>query len=285
MIASACLGALPSGTGAASGPDAPELVWPASGATVNADVPQVFTIGTVDPDGDPYTGTVTVRNASTGNVVFTFTTAPAPSGGHSSGSPGLPFAPGSYTWTASASDIHGNSSPAAPSQPFTIAGASDAGGGAMNGSMSFTQPIPAAVNTSSPLTTPACTPTRFSLSGVSAASVISLAQTAFAGPVTLTGSGGSPCETAALGTGALQLSAEGLGVATSMLDCSALAGTYTRSVTDLNAVVSGSCTINSRSESVTLDVRVQLLPANGGGAAQPITAADFDGAFVVSPAT
>lgn len=283
FVASIALGALTPAAWANSAPAAPALIWPSSGATINADTPQVFTIAADDPDEDAYTGNVTIRNAA-GDVIFRFVTLPAPSGQHSSGTPLLSFPPGSYTWTASATDVHGNEGPQAPSQPFTIAGASDLGGGSVTGSMSFTQPIPRSIDSGSPLTPPACATTAFSVSGFSAAGIATLAQTAFVGPFTFSGSGGSTCETAALGSGSLQLSLHGVGVASATLDCPTLSGGYTRTGTDMHAVLGGTCTINERTDSLILDLRVELVPTGGGGT-QPTTATRFDGAYLVSPAT
>jgi hypothetical protein len=251
-------------------------VWPTAGATISSNAPQFFTIQASDPNGDPYTGTVTVRNATTGQVVYSFSTAPAASGQQSSGAPPIPFQPGSYTWMASATDVFGSTGPQAQSQAFTVAGAPDLGGGAVTGAMSFTEPIQA-------LNQP-CAQTSFTLSGTSGASVISFTETEFTGLVTFSGSGGGSCETFGRGSGSIQLSAQGLGITATTLSCPTLLGNYTRVGTDLSAVVTGSCSINGQADSLSLDVRVELVPTSGG-ASQPTTAADFEGGFAVSAAT
>jgi hypothetical protein len=114
--------------------------------------------------------------------------------------------------------------------------------------------------------------------------VISFTETEFTGPVTLSGSGGGSCETLGRGSGSLQLSAQGLGITATTLSCPTLSGNYTRLGTDLSAVVTGSCSINGQTDSLSLDVRVELVPISGG-VNQPITVADFEGGFAVSAAT
>src|SRR5207244_4449154 len=260
-----------------SAPAAPFLIAPAGGATISANAPQVFTIQATDPDGDPYSGTVTVSDAQTGRLFVAFSTVPAASGQSTSGTPSVPLPPGTYTWTASATDLFGYTGPQAPSQSVTVAGAPDAGGGALTGSVSFSRPIPAAGDP--------CGQTSFTLSGTSAASVISFAQAEFTGPVSITGSGGSSCESAGTGSGSLQLSAHGLGVTGTTIDCPQLSGSYFRAGTDVTATVSGLCTLNgTETDSLTLDAKVQFVPSDGG-AAQPVSSADFHGAFAVSPTT
>jgi RHS repeat-associated protein len=100
-------------------PNVPALVSPANGATFAPTDPQTFTINTTDPDGDPYTGTVTIRNGS-GSVVATFTTSPSPSGQSSSGTPAPLLAAGSYTWSATATDAKGAQSGSSSSRSFTV---------------------------------------------------------------------------------------------------------------------------------------------------------------------
>ena len=85
-------------------PAAPSLSSPPAGSTQSTQFPVVFTIRATDPDGHAYTGEVVVSDASTGTTVATFDTAPATTGANSSGTPGAPFAAGTYTWTARAVD-------------------------------------------------------------------------------------------------------------------------------------------------------------------------------------
>src|SRR5688500_1171811 len=76
-------------------PHPPVLVAPAEGATLSASGPQIFTIRTSDPDGEPYSGWITVADPATGSPLSTFPTAPARSGDTSSGVPGTPLPRGS----------------------------------------------------------------------------------------------------------------------------------------------------------------------------------------------
>jgi hypothetical protein len=277
LVALASWAVAPTAARADSAPAAPFLIAPASGATISANAPQVFTIEAIDPDGDPYSGAVTVSDAQSGRLFVAFSTVPAASGQSSSATPTVPLPPGTYTWTASATDLFGNDGPPAASQPFTVAGAPDAGGGALTGSVSFSQPIP-------PTGEP-CAQTSFTLTGTSAASVVSFAQAEFTGPLTVTGSGGGSCETAGTGGGSLVLSADGLGVTGTTIHCPQLSGSYFRAGTDVTATVSGPCTLNgTETDSLTIDAKVQFVPS-GGGAGRPVQSADFHGAFAVSPAT
>lgn len=101
-------------------PAAPTLVSPPSGATFGRTEPQVFTIQATDADGEPYTGTVTVRDGG-GMVVRTFTTSPAASGQSSTGTPVPPLPAGSYSWTAKAKDAIGAEGLEPVTRPFVVA--------------------------------------------------------------------------------------------------------------------------------------------------------------------
>lgn len=104
-------------------PGAPTLVDPPNGKTFADGEPQVFTVSATDPNGDPYTGTITVTNTSTG-ATRTFPTSAAPSGATSSGIPAPLLAAGSYTWNARATDAKGANSPTSSSRSFTVASSS-----------------------------------------------------------------------------------------------------------------------------------------------------------------
>ncbi|HEX9767153.1 MAG TPA: hypothetical protein VGA36_10350 [Nitriliruptorales bacterium] len=103
-------------------PGAPTLVSPVDGHGFGAAEPQVFTVRATDPDGDVYVGEVTVRNAFTNQVVTSFATAPAASGSDSTGTAEVPLEPGSYTWSATASDPAGSGQdgPASASRSFAV---------------------------------------------------------------------------------------------------------------------------------------------------------------------
>lgn len=107
-------------------PGAPTLVSPADGTTFGPNDAQVFTISASDPDGDPYTGTVTVTNTATGQRT-TFTTSTGPSGTSSSGAPAPLLPAGNYTWSATASDVQGSTSASSPLRTVRVTGNSAPG--------------------------------------------------------------------------------------------------------------------------------------------------------------
>lgn len=99
-------------------PNPPTLIEPADGSSHPLGEPEDFVVNATDPDLDPYTATITVRDASTGAVVDTFETLPAPSGTNTRGSPNDLLPVGSYTWSATATDIKGATS--GPSDTFSF---------------------------------------------------------------------------------------------------------------------------------------------------------------------
>lgn len=100
-------------------PGVPILLVPSAGGTVRAAAAQLFTVRAVDPDADAYAAVVTVTQGS--SPVATFATAPSASGAESTGTPGLPLAPGNYSWSAHAVDAKGTSGPESAGQAFTVA--------------------------------------------------------------------------------------------------------------------------------------------------------------------
>lgn len=88
-------------------PVVPTLLSPEPTGTFSTTGPQTFTVAATDPDGDPYSATVTVRDLDDGTVVTTFSAPPSPSGGESVATPESPLPAGNYTWTAVAEDAHG----------------------------------------------------------------------------------------------------------------------------------------------------------------------------------
>jgi hypothetical protein len=256
-------------------PGAPTLVSPTNGETLSANSVQLFTIQASDPDGDPYSGWVSVTNATTGVVVATFRTTPAPSGQNSVGAPNAPLGPGTYTWTATASDVIGNTSPSATPQTFSVSGASNVGTGAFTGSVSYSPALPA-------LTDGTCVATTFSVSASSADGLITSAPALFAGFINFSGSGSSTCENTEHGTGTMTLSAQGLGALGTTLSCPQLGGTYLRLGMHLIANDRGVCTINSITDSISFSFVANLVPSAGAGVTGPIATAGFDGAFTVA---
>ncbi|MDQ3756879.1 MAG: DUF6531 domain-containing protein, partial [Actinomycetota bacterium] len=100
-------------------PAAPTLVSPAADGKFGSADPQVFVVNAVDPDGDPYTGTVNITNTNTG-IVTTVTTAPAVSGSDSDGTPIVPLGQGTYKWKARATDAAGVPGEWSQERTFTI---------------------------------------------------------------------------------------------------------------------------------------------------------------------
>jgi len=89
-------------------PGAPNPVSPTDGHVFGVSEPQVFTLVATDPEDDAYVGEVMVRNAFTDAIVTRFDTTLAASGTESRGTPVPPLEPGSYTWTARATDPAGS---------------------------------------------------------------------------------------------------------------------------------------------------------------------------------
>ncbi|MGH7129591.1 MAG: hypothetical protein ACREIV_13560, partial [Planctomycetaceae bacterium] len=204
MAAVICLAAFqPAAVASANvAPGKPTLLDPQSGATVSSNGLQLFRIRASDPDGDPYTGWVTVRRAAGGVLVTAFRTFPARSGDVATGVPPRPLPSGSYTWTASAADVLGSSSDEATPLSFSVGGATEAGGGPFTGRVSYSPAIPAPGG--------GCVNAAVSLEGTSVAAVLSVGNTQYAGFLNLTGSGASSaCEGATTGTGSLTISAHG----------------------------------------------------------------------------
>jgi RHS repeat-associated protein len=106
-------------------PGIPTQVAPAANKVMYQADSQVFTLAAEDPNGDAYTGTVTVRDVN-GIVVDTFATSPALSGEYSSGVPTKVLAAGAYTWSATAKDDPTlPAGPASPQREFRVSSKSD----------------------------------------------------------------------------------------------------------------------------------------------------------------
>lgn len=129
-----------------------------------------------------------------------------------------------------------------------------------------------------------CAPTRFAFEGTSVSAWVNGSGTAYAGPVVITATGGSACENAETGTGAITVSAVGaspLGT----LSCGTLTGTVARTSSDVLVVVRGDCTVNDfPAFRVGFIAKGEFLSTNlGGGVTAPVTEAAFVGAFVIVP--
>lgn len=129
-----------------------------------------------------------------------------------------------------------------------------------------------------------CVSTSFDFAGASESAWVNGSGTAYVGPVTITGRGASDCENATTGAGRLTLNASGESGIGSLV-CGPLLGTFTRALTDMTVVVSGDCEINGFDVvRVSFVAKVEVSPTNsGGGVTEPVTAANFGGAFTVVP--
>ena len=164
---------------------------------------------------------------------------------------------------------------ASPASALTNVGA-----GGLTASLHYSSPIP-------PVGA-GCASTHFSLAGSSDPFTLTTIETdpsvvvsGYAGPLTVTGSGGGSCESATTGAGSLTLSATG----STAVSCPSLTGSYTRAATSLVATVGGTCTVNGVASGVNFVLRGEFFPTNpGGGVLAPITDATVQGAIGAAPA-
>jgi hypothetical protein len=283
-------------------PGTPTLLEPMAGGAVNGGPGQLFTVRATDPDGDPYQATVEVT-PSTGPVV-TFSTAWAPSGTNSTGTPTFPFPPGTHSWRARALDPSGAAGPWSATQTFIVDAPPNFGSGEVRGYTRFT-------NTGGlPGATQQCTDTAFDVTvtpdaagpadptgdiRLSNAVVMNVGGTGYAGPIELTGTGTSGCSNATAGSGTLSLTATGRVPQTgSRVDCPSLSGTFTRVGSYVSIAVGGQCQINALVTApvafrADLAFRPRDTPyqdASGvhvPGLDAPVTRALFAGSFTVTP--
>lgn len=258
-------------------PTTPTLISPASGASVGADAPQLFSIRATDPDGDPYSGWIVIADAD--GPVTTFPTTPTRSGDVSIGTPTSPLPPGSYTWTAWVGDLpFGLRSGQPAPQPFSVTGSPTLGGGPVTGRVSASPALPAPGFP--------CTSTNLSVTATSAAAVLTFAPRAFAGFVNFGGGGRSSCHSWLSGAGTLTLSADGLGAAGTSISCPELNGQYLHLAAHFRAVVGGACTVNGTEvDTVNFSFELALTSDGGAGVIEPMSEADLLGHFLVPPAS
>lgn len=256
-------------------PNPPVLLTPSNGATLHRQVNQPFSISAVDPDGDPYTGTIIIKNAAGTEEVTRFPTSPAPSGVVSYGVLTEPLSVGLYTWTAVATDIRGAVSDSAVPRSFTVNPPPTAGGGALEGVVEFDAPgVPPAV----------CEPTSSTWHLVSPAAVLNTAVVGFVGVLAIDGSGSSTCESVRSGDGSVNLTAAGTGPLGSSLSC-AFEGPYTRVDAAMVLLLSGNCEVNDNPVSrVSAFVSVAFIPVAADlGTTAPVEQAVVTGGFSVVP--
>lgn len=255
-------------------PGTPTLLSPPPGWVFPYLAPQLFSLISSDPDGEPYTAVVTIRSATSGAVVTQFVTG-APSAVKASGAPIPPLDAGSYTWSAHASDPTGATSSESAPAAFQVEAPPTVGGGELDAVLTYGS---AGVSHGS------CAPTTFDFSGRSAAAVINLSLVGFVGPVVVSGGGGSSCENASFGEGAITLNATGTGPTGSSISCPSLDGGYTRVAAVLVVRVDGWCTVNNFTMHAELTISAGYVTTEpGGGVTVPFRRATAAGAFTVVP--
>ena len=288
--------ALPASPAAAvnSAPSSPVLVSPVVGGGLNGGPGQLFTVRSTDPEGDPYFATVMV---SGGTLTNSFVTSVSPSGMHSTGSPPLPIGPGTYTWTAMATDIPTdrsttplNSSWSTP-QSFTVSSPPTAGAGQVSGEVTF-------AGTGLPGSLKPCATTSFTLTSdlvdptlpdVNSGVVINIQGHEYAGPMKLSGTGTGACANASAGSGTISVTATDVEPSPGSISCS-VSGYFTRLLADVTLSLGGTCTINGITTApVNFRAQTEFRPDRGAGDGtvlgvdQSVTHALFAGYFSVVP--
>ena len=168
-----------------------------------------------------------------------------------------------------------------PGNPAQAQAGTNLGGGALLGNVFF-------AGNGVPKAGDPCVSTNFTLSGTAPGAVVNTVLTGHAGPIALTGWGGSTnCEATGLGLGNITVVAHGVGPTGSTIDCEALVGGFIRVGTEVQVSVTGDCVVNKfAAGKVTFLAVVQFVPTNpGGGVTTSVKTAAFAGNFVVIPAS
>lgn len=267
---------------AQSSPPAPDLVWPTGGATIDAGSGQMFTVRLHDTVPGQSYATISTSGPC---GVRTFNAYPTGSGDYASGTPVPPLVRGTPCyWTATATNVLGGTGPAPQQESFGVGPAGNVGTGTVIGGVAFTTPLPKV--------TDPCGPEDFTLTGPSAlggrtvalGAAVNLADALYLGPIVLTGTGHSPCNTTLGGSGILALEAHG-DTDGNTIDCPALSGVFVRVATVVRVSVSGACSINADATGpVDFVADVQFVPderpSDPGGA---VWSASFAGTFTITP--
>lgn len=169
------------------------------------------------------------------------------------------------------------------SVPTAARGDNNLGGGAVQGTFDYG-------STPMPPTLSVCESTTFDVEMQAGAFVFNTVISGYAGTVTITGDGASNCESMSLGGGTLSnLSLEGGPTPNeSVIDCGPLEGGYTRVFTRMTVVLSGECTVNQfGTGNVNFIGQFDVVPAGLGGEGflAPVTSAQVEGSFTISPAS
>jgi hypothetical protein len=175
------------------------------------------------------------------------------------------------------------------------AGEPNIGGGTLRGTVTYggSQGLP-------PVNSP-CRDVAFTFSAFAVIAIENLAQSDWIGTIGdaqagtgISGSGSSACDSATVGGGIFNVNAiDVVHPRTSgRLICQGLTGgpltgSYTRTLTDLTAVVGGKCSINAyETDNVAIVIRAELVPTGevGDGVTAGITSAALAAVFTVVPA-
>ena len=255
-------------------PGAPTPVSPAEGHGFAHGDPQTFALSAVDPDGDPYTATVTIRDGATNGVVATMDTTPAPSGDVSHAVRVPPLPEGTYTWSAQARDVLHVAGPESPTRTFHVGRPAVVGSGKASGRLAYAEPgIPAG----------SCVATAFDVQLDAQTAIVDAAIVGYVGPLQLAGSGTSACEDRSMGSGPLTLSVTGTSLTQSTMSCPALSGSFTRVGVVFTGEVAGGCHINAfPTGRTTWTVTASAVPMDAtNGTNAPYRDVKVDGALAV----
>lgn len=255
-------------------PAVPALLVPASGAVLHRVGNEPFAISATDPNGDVYTGTITIRNGA-GSVVAELFTTPTQSGNTASALLVQPLEAGNYTWTARVVDVHGAPSPISANSSFSVIGPPGTGTGLATGRFGY-DGVGVAPGS--------CAPRGFDVDLDAATVVFNSAIVGYLGPFTLTGRGASPCESVASGSGTFSLNGSGTNDEGSLV-CPTLDGTYSRVGVALEATLVGPCWVNNfHAGRVTIVLSgVAVLEPVGSGLWDPVTSASVAAALAIVP--
>jgi len=183
----------------------------------------------------------------------------------------------------------------APTAGPAQAGAPNVGGGTLRGTVSY------AVTKGLPRIHMPCQDVAFTFNAFATIAVRNLAGSQWAGTIGdpqagtgVTGSGSGACEAASVGGGVFTVNAINVThpFTSGTLSCQGLAGgaltgSYTRTLTDLTAVVGGKCSVNAQAtDNVAIVIRAEFVPTGevGDGVTAGITSAALAAVFTVVPA-
>lgn len=276
VIAVVVAGPAPAAASIGEPPAAPTLLTPPPGWVFSFTAVQLFSVIASDPDNEPYTAVITVRDAQDASVKRIFATHASPSSVKASGVPVPPLPPGNYVWSAQAMDATGGLSAMSTTSSFAVASPPTAGAGVLVGTITYE---------GDGVSHGSCESTAFHLQAASAGVIAHGSLVGFAGHLTVTGSGGSSCENASYGAGPLTLTLVGTGPTESALRCSSVTGTYLRVAAVFTIQVQGGCTVNQfPAQNVRFTAVLAFTPTEpGGGVVRAFDEAAVAGPYTVVP--